>query len=57
MNKTNPKSFSDLLFGETELKTQEQINESGLSRVWSHTENHDCGYDFGLSWRQIRRTK
>lgn len=28
MNKTNPKSFSDLLFGETELKTQEQINES-----------------------------
>lgn len=43
MNKLNPKSFSDLLFGETELKTQEQINESGLSRVWSHTENHDCG--------------
>lgn len=26
MNKINPKSFSDLLFGETELKTQEQIN-------------------------------
>lgn len=57
MNKTNPKSFSDLLFGETELKTQEQINESGLSRVWSHTEKSRLWYDFGLLWRQNRRTK